>query len=179
MWKLLLSQSTEGCWEASSTTAFALEARDPLETANLRPTLQERLRQALSNATDEVREDDGDVAEAAMQALRSGDEPDAGDAKAATDMGASAKAEPEADAVRDDPLTCSVSAIVASIPVRLAALHVVDPSIDVARVWTTMCCVAHLQRLNMSWVWGDGDTCACPNAGAAPARPACPLQRAR
>ena len=72
MWKLLLSQSTEGFWEASSTTAFALEARDPLETANLQPTLVEWLKQALSNATDEVRDDHGDVIEAAVQAMRGG-----------------------------------------------------------------------------------------------------------
>ena len=162
MWKLLLSQSTEGFWNASSTTAFALEARDPLETANLKPTLLEKLKQALSSAAEEVEDEHGDVTEAAMQALQGAGRNDEPEVEDAAQPATSAAAHPKADAVHDDPLTCSASAIVASVPVRLAALRLADPSIDVVRVWTTLCCVAHLQRLNVSWIWGDGDICAWP-----------------
>jgi hypothetical protein len=43
------------------------------------------------------------------------------------------------------------------MPARLAAVKTADPSVDVIRVWTTLCCVSSLQRLNVSWIWGDGD----------------------
>jgi hypothetical protein len=43
------------------------------------------------------------------------------------------------------------------MPARLAAVKTADPSVDVIRVWTTLCCVSSLQRLNVSWIWGHGD----------------------
>jgi hypothetical protein len=64
-----------------------------------------------------------------------------------------------AAAIADCPLTCSVSAITGSIPRRLSALRAADASIAVTRVWTTMCCIASLERMTTSWIWGDG--CAC------------------
>lgn len=148
MWKLLLSQNTDGSWPASSTTAFALEARATSETEVLKQTLLERIKERLSNVAEEMDADHGSATEAVLQGLRSEQELDP-----ATPRSPGA---PEAYS-GDDPLTCSVDAIVASIPSRLAAVKAVDASVDVVRVWTTMCCVASLQRLNVSWVWGDGD----------------------
>ncbi len=58
----------------------------------------------------------------------------------------------------DCPLTCSVHAIRASLPPRLARLHEVDADIQALRVWTTLCCIVSLEKLNVCWVWGDGDT---------------------
>ena len=159
LWKLILSQSPDGSWETCTSTAFALEARDTEETSRLKPTLLERIREALSgSAAEELEGDTGAAVEEAVEALR-GDEGNVEETKAPA-----GNAAPEADFARDDPLTCSPAAIVRSMPARLAALQAVDPSVDVSRVWTTMCCVAHLQRLNVSWVWGDGDICACAAA---------------
>ena len=59
--------------------------------------------------------------------------------------------------IEDCPLTCSVSAIVEATPRRLVALQAADPSINASRIWTTLCCIAVLERMNVSWIWGDGD----------------------
>jgi hypothetical protein len=40
------------------------------------------------------------------------------------------------------------------MPLRLARL---GAEVDPARVWTTMCAVASLERLPMCWAWGDGE----------------------
>jgi hypothetical protein len=149
MCKLMMSQASDGSWSATTSTAFALEARDRSETAALKPTLFDRIKEALSSVMEELEDNRGDAAEAFMQALRD-DEPD-DDAKAAVDD----EAEPEF--AKDDPLSCSPLAIVRSIPAALAAVQAADPSIDVTRVWCTMCCISSLQRLNVCWVVGDGD----------------------
>jgi hypothetical protein len=164
-WKLVLSQSTAGHWDACSTTAFALEARDAAETDALPRTLLSRLKDAVSGAT-EAYEDDRDVLEATMQAWQTDDgdaaaaTPKAQDADDATTMATTTDvSEPLflADAAYTDcPLTSSVSAIVASVPRRLARVRDTDADVDVTRVWTTMCCIASLQRLPICWLWGDG-----------------------
>jgi hypothetical protein len=43
LWRLILSQNTQGYWDASTTTAFALEARDAKETQCLPSTLFDRI----------------------------------------------------------------------------------------------------------------------------------------
>lgn len=63
-----------------------------------------------------------------------------------------------AASITDCPLTCSVAAIIDSIPRRLVALQAADASISAPRIWTTLCCIAVLERANVSWIWGDGDT---------------------
>ena len=145
MWKLILSQAADGSWAATTTTAFALEARDRSETANLKPTLLMRLKNALGSAAEELNDENGDAADTVMDALRADEEDEA----VAPRVGD----EPEPEFAKDDPLSCSPLAILHSI----VAVKTSNPSIDVARVWTTMCCVASLQRLNVSWIWGDGD----------------------
>jgi hypothetical protein len=154
LWKLLLSQhATEGYWDASTTTAFALEAREPSETAGLKPTLLQRITALVSNVTEELEDRHGNANEAVIQAWRDeeDDEHDASGEAHATPRS------PRAAISRDDPLSCSPIAIVASMPPKLAAVKKADPTVDVVRVWTTMCCVSHLQRLNVSWIWGSGD----------------------
>ena len=154
LWKLILSQAADGSWTASSTTAFALEARDVTETANVRPTLLQRLKETFSNVEEEVDEEHGDGAEAVLQSLRG-----AADKKGMPRMSVVGNAGLEANP-GDDPLTCSADAIIAAMPARLAVVKANDPSVDVVRVWTTLCCVSSLQRLNVSWILGDGDTYA-------------------
>ncbi len=151
MWKLILSQNVDGSWAASSTTAFALEARDAAETANVKLTLLQRLRDMLSSAVEELEADHGDLAEAVVQGLRNERvEIDA----AAPGTPTAAVAPPDAG---DDPLTCSADAFITSMPGRLAAVKAADASVDVLRVWATLCCVSSLKRLNVSWIFGDGD----------------------
>jgi hypothetical protein len=58
--------------------------------------------------------------------------------------------------IQDCPLTSSTEALTSSMPVRLAAVAEADPDAHVHRVWATLCCIAALQRLNMSWIFGDG-----------------------
>ena len=58
----------------------------------------------------------------------------------------------------DCPVTCSADAIVLSIPKALTKLATDVPSaVKLRRVWTTMCCIAVLERLAVCWVWGDGE----------------------
>ena len=57
----------------------------------------------------------------------------------------------------DDPLECNAAAIVASMPPRLVRVAMQDNSINVSRVWTTLCCMCMLQELPFGWIWGDGD----------------------
>jgi hypothetical protein len=61
-----------------------------------------------------------------------------------------------AASINDCPLTCFVSAIAASMPRRLSALRTSDAAVELTRVWTTMLCISVLERLNNSWIWGDG-----------------------
>jgi hypothetical protein len=156
LWKLILSQAADGSWGASSSTAFALEARAKPETLNLKASLLQRLKDVFTAAEEEADAEKGDMSEAVLSALREasathtthdGVLPGADGTAAATNPG-------------DDPLSCSADAIIAAMPARLAAAATADASIDVVRVWTTLCCVSSLQRLNVSWIWGDGDTYA-------------------
>ena len=58
----------------------------------------------------------------------------------------------------DCPVTCSADAIVVSIPHALTKLATDVPSaVKLRRVWTTMCCIAVLERLVVCWLWGDGE----------------------
>jgi hypothetical protein len=150
LFRLILSQSTEGFWDASSTVAFALEAREARETDNVPCTWLSRLQDALSGSA-EMMEDQNAAVDAITNWRR--------------DAALSATTEEENDAgtpghgcatgsqVDDCPLTCPVSAIVSSLPARLASVQLADPSIDVLRVWTTLTVIAGIERLNVSWLW--------------------------
>lgn len=59
--------------------------------------------------------------------------------------------------ITDCPLTCSVAAIVEATPRRLVALQAADAGINASRIWATLCCISVLERMNVSWIWGDGD----------------------
>ncbi len=152
-WKLILSQNTEGYWDASSTVAFALEAREASETVNLPPSLLTRLKDMVGGAT-EAFDDDRNVAEAVFQGWQ-------GDAAAAPEDEAvvAAAGTVDLDSYNDCPLTCSVSAVTASLPPRLAAVRAADAGAEVMRVWSTMLAISMLERLNVSWIWGDGCVC--------------------
>jgi hypothetical protein len=100
--KLVLSQHPDGSWNASSTTAFALEARATTETANVKQSLFERIKETLSSAAEELNADHGDMTEAVLQGLR-------GEQVAEDEEGKPVSGAPEANP-GDDPLTCSADA---------------------------------------------------------------------
>ena len=163
-----------------STTAFVLEARPTRETENLKETLLSRIAAAVGAVAEAGLDldDEGDVGdddpahnnaiEDVFNAMREAVLP------RSSSVGAQGRADAleHADSSRalrrtqslalaaeitDCPLTCSVTAIIDTIPRRLMALQAADASISAPRIWTTLCCIAVLERMNVSWIWGDGD----------------------
>ncbi len=175
LFKLILSQSTEGWWEPSSGTAFALEARPASETENLPPSIQSRVAAMLGAAVEVALtgEEDGlsagrhdcDWDEAVDTAVEGADMGAAADndmqatqprSSELTRLASLRRFSSSAETVTDCPLTCSTRAVVASIPIRLARVRNDDAEVKTARVWCTMCVIAVLERMNNSFIWGDG-----------------------
>jgi hypothetical protein len=174
LFKLILSQSTEGWWEPSSGTAFALEARPASETENLPPSIQSRVAAMLGAAVEVALTGEEDGLSAGRHDCDWDEAVDA--AVQGADMGAAADSDAQprtadltrlaslrrfstsarAETVTDCPLTCSARAVASSIPLRLARLRDDDADIKTARVWCTMCVIAVLERMNNSFIWGDG-----------------------
>ncbi len=199
LWRLILSQSVDGYWDASPTTALALQARTAAEVAELKPTWRDRLTSFVRDHADagaelmhgnvlnaldgnEQQEQRRSTSAAAEQAALPAD---ATPVTATAESRSAAKHPPtvraglltavamdvnihadsssppeaaateETEEVHDDPLQCSAAAITAAMPRRLKALH--GPDVNVARVWSTLCCIAFLETLTFSWLWGDGD----------------------
>jgi hypothetical protein len=172
LWRLILSQSTEGYWDASTTTAFALESRSAAETKKLPPALITRvvgwfrasaqlLMDMDEGEVDEGRHADGSSAlddllddGERVRVLRNsatGVEDNEWDADA--DAGAKTSRRSvrrsvsfaRAVALDDCPITCCIAAIGTSVPKRLARLRITARHVNVTRVWTTMCCVTVLE----------------------------------
>ena len=170
LWRLILSQNTAGYWCASSTTALALVARDSEEVESLPETLLSRIVGMLKGLTDTATEaevvSDNISGVSGVGARREHDDLD--DLFDTLPGGASDDEMPPSQNDKrprklfdssDDPIACSVGAIGRAMPAALAKLKASDPSspVTLLRVWTTMCCIAVLERQNVSWVWGDGD----------------------
>jgi hypothetical protein len=181
LWRLVLSQRADGSWGASHSVAFALEARPAAETANLpRPRRLAALIDTGFNVfADEALDapDDmmqlggggggggnggaaawadvagGATATVAEKAAERSGEKEKADAAAQEDA---SSAERAAAQPRTCPMTCSRSAIVASVPGRLSNLAAEDATVDAERLWTTMCAICALERLNACWLSGDG-----------------------
>ena len=149
LFKLILSQASDGSWGVSSTTAFALEARPSSETKRLPRQLLVRLSEMLSGA-EAMEEDDHDMLQGSGR----------GDSSAVEHIFQAGAREPRASlsdmhqGLTDCPITCPKEAITDSMPRALRAL---DADAQAARVWCTLCCIAVLQRLNVCWIAGDGD----------------------
>jgi hypothetical protein len=175
LWRLILSQNTEGWWDASSTTAFACEARAAAETASIKPTLLMRL-VGLVRAAVETAAESGGTFETALEGaarhdtgatslddiLASGEQGEESVRivqRTKSSLAPSDNADADAGMAMDCPLTCFPSAIVTSLPRRLVRLREADPAVEEVRVWTTLCCISVLERMNNSWIWGDGCVC--------------------
>ena len=149
LFKLILSQASNGSWGASSTTAFALEARPSSETKRLPRQLLTRLSEMLSGA-EAMEEDDSDMPlghgrgdSSAVEHIFQAD------ARASEIMLSDAH-----QGLTDCPVTCPKEAITDCMPRALRAL---GTDAQAPRVWCTLCCIAVLQRLNVCWIAGDGD----------------------
>ena len=168
LWKLILSQNTEGgFWDVSSSVAFALEARSMAEVEAVKPTWFERFKDRLSDLGDLVE----DVAEDSADGVLTGHATQHADTEttAGAKRDAPLQSRPPGNSttvvldgpeeLNDDPLWCSPSAIVASMPRRLAALRKQDPAgeLELERLWTTLCCIAFLQSISVSWLATDGE----------------------
>ena len=150
------AQSTEGYWDPTSTVAFSLCARAGAETASLDRTLQEKLRDFLGSLTEAFEEadneGDGDITDTLEHFMSEQHDSLHGNDVLVAQLAAASEA-----VANDDPLECNAAAIVASMPPRLVRVAMQDNSINVARVWTTLCCMCMLQELPFGWIWGDGD----------------------
>lgn len=136
--------------------AFSLCARAGAETASLDRSLREKVRDFLGSLTEAFEEadneGDGDITDTLEHFLS-----ETHDSLHANDAIVAQKAAVSEAVANDDPLECSAAAIVASMPPRLVRVAMQDSSINVARVWTTLCCMCMLQELPFGWIWGDGD----------------------
>ena len=181
LWKLILSQSTTGYWDASSTTALVLQARTAEEVEMLPKTLFKRVSDLVRSLT-----------ESYANAAAAGDEDEGPDGRHEQDdidelFEVREEGEDEEDEtprtrrrstrtpVTDCPVTCSEDAIVKAMPRALTKLATdVPAAATLRRVWTTMCCISVLERLVVCWVWGDGDLyapderCVCMRSCCAP-----------
>lgn len=157
LFKLILSQRADGSFGVSSTTAFALEARPVADTKQLRRKLMSCLN-AFAGVVDE--EEDLGLA-GADDALQVTGRPSSGAIDDISIVDSQEHELAEMDVVQDAhpditdcPLTCPEEAITESMPRALRAL---SADAQPARVWCTLCCIAVLERMNTSWIAGDGD----------------------
>ena len=166
LWRLILSQNTSGFWDASSTTALVLEARTSEEVEVLPESLLTRIVNIIRGVT-----------ESTADAEAAGDGGDTLDARYEQDdmdelfeLHEGAPDEEETPRTQrqkrprgpltDCPINCSVGAISSAMPPALIKLRTagdLSSAVKLRRVWTTMCCIAVLERLSVCWVWGDGD----------------------
>jgi hypothetical protein len=173
IWKCILGQSTEGWWDANHSAAFVLEARPPEEMERLTPTLITRISDFIRGAAQALTEEDEEKngGHVLTEAIASARTSVAGttlkeDDKREMVGRSSVRGDEEKDGratdatVFDCPLTNSPASITATVPRVLRALNADDASINVARVWTTMCCISLLERQRVAWLWVSGDACS-------------------
>jgi hypothetical protein len=161
LWRLILSQTTTGYWDASSTTALVLQSRTAEEVEELPKTLFKRIADVVRSLTETAA--DAEAAGDADAGLGGRHEQDDVDElfelhDDAEDEDDETRQRVKRMPVTDCPITCSVDAITASIPRALTRLATdTSTARTLRRVWTTMCCISVLERLIVCWVWGDGD----------------------
>ena len=157
--KLMMSQTTSGFWDPTSSVAFALCARPLKETAALEHTVKGRFRDFIGKMSEAFEEADAegnaDITDTFehFMSLK-------GDNLHKNDELLSQLA---LDEPNDDPLACQAAAIVASMPPQLVRLAINDSDINVPRVWSTLCCIVFLEELPFCWLWGDGALWLCPS----------------
>jgi len=162
LWRLILSQTTAGYWDASSTTALVLQSRTAAEVDELPMTLLKRISDALKSMSEALAgaEEAGDGADGigGRHEHEDGDGLFGFQEDGVEEEDETPRARRPSKPVNDCPLTCSVDAIAASIPRALSKLATnASTAKTLRRVWCTMCCISVLERLIVCFVWGDGD----------------------
>jgi hypothetical protein len=164
LWRLILSQSTGGWWEANNSTAFALEARFSEELVALPHSWWTRASD-FARGFSEALADSENAEHALTQALENARASKAGSQLSAEDafefcamdecpeLDSDAPAGVPACSVLDCPLTNSGRAIRASIPRALRDAAAGNAAINAPRVWATMLAVALLERQRFCWLW--------------------------
>jgi hypothetical protein len=162
LWRLILSQTTTGFWDASSTTALVLQSRTAEEVDELPKTLFKRIADVVRSLTETMA--DAEAAGDADTGIGGRHEQDDLDElfefheEDEGDDDETPRRRAKRMPVTDCPVTCSVDAITASIPRALSRLATDTSTAKTLRcVWTTMCCISVLERLIVCYVWGDGD----------------------
>ena len=161
LWKLILSQHADGFFDPTSTVAFALEARSSAELALLKPTWMEQLSDRFAGirnlAADMAGMGEGDGAVTNERLSGGGEESGKRPGTAPRRSMTARDSASGLEEVNDDPLYCSPSAVIASMPRRLVKLRQHGSELQLDRLWATLCCSAFLQSLNVSWLASDGD----------------------
>ena len=160
--KLMMSQTTSGFWDPTSSVAFALCARARKETSALEHTAKGRFRDFIGKLSEAFEEADAegnaDITDTFEHFMSLSDN----NSLHKNDELVSQLALAERDEPNDDPLECQAAAIVASMPPQLVRLAINDSNINAPRVWSTLCCIVFLEELPFCWIWGDGALWLCP-----------------
>jgi hypothetical protein len=147
-----------------------LEARPAAETAQVKPTWLERMKNRLAGAGDvalALGVDNGDSGPGGGDGLGEiGDDQDVQADDFDEDGPSDLLLEGEFE---DDPLQCRAHTVLAAIPRRMRALRLElaaaaacgapagDGTLDINRVWTTQCVIALLESINVCWLATNGD----------------------
>ena len=155
------------CRDVSSTTALVLEARAAHEVDELPKSFLKRLLDVVRSMFETMADAEaaGDE-ESAVAVDGKRDQDDLDDLFEFHQEGEDenddetprVKQRAKRRPATDCPVTCSADAIVVAIPHALTKLATdVPTAVKLRRVWTTMCCIAVLERLVVCWLWGDGE----------------------
>jgi hypothetical protein len=159
--RIIFSQQPDGAWDATSTLAFALEARTLAEISALPNSWWNRLMAVVNTMLGMVTGESEDARDAFQNQLKAVNDDmapvglDAADADASASRHASLMR--TAKDVQDCPLTCHANSITSMMPLRLAAVAAEDAGVDARRAWATLCCIAALERLPVTSLWGDAE----------------------
>jgi hypothetical protein len=159
--RMIFSQQPDGAWDATSSLAFALEARTLEEINALPNTWWHRLMAVFNTMLGMLTGESEDTRDAFQNQLKAIEDDmapvglDAADADVAASRHASLMR--TAKDVQDCPLTCHANSITSIMPLRLAAVAAEDAGVDARRAWATLCCIAALERLPVTSLWGDAE----------------------
>lgn len=176
MLKLVLCQRKEGFWDASTSVAFALLARQQSEIDELPDTLMDRVKGMFGKLAEAEKAMESAVTGPGDSAMDDVAEPTAERGTAVEEAALKKRQQESLEALRlssgrkdltwkdvqseassevtDCPLTFSLFALKETLPLELASLGAEARPLE---VWSTMCCLAMLERFKISWIFGDGD----------------------
>jgi len=184
LFKLVLSQSADGFWDPCASAAFASLARVAAEVDAVPMRRLTALNRIITSVFDSEGNDDGgnDDVDAlsnvygtaaqqtrlqrrtseAVSARRQSIESRLSEATALPSSPVTRVEDHEDTSLSDCPLSFSASAFEESLPPLLTRLAGDVPELPLLRIWTTLCCIATLEKLHTCWIAGDGDVYFMP-----------------